>query len=183
MGRPGPSILSNDLHGEIIFTSALPQDLPAQCETAVRYLPCGSLHHSILHVILYCICSALHPKTRTEWASLHNIDGSSYGYPVGNHTRKYQCFQRLPRLSTADSSALEATTTSGEEDRNPGHLPDRTFVRLSPSPQDLLRLLLRICRGCVASVVGLYYRATMTRNSDVTWELVYVLLWVSVSLQ
>ncbi|KAI4246966.1 MAG: hypothetical protein LQ352_006241 [Teloschistes flavicans] len=33
--------------------------------------------------------------------------------------------------------------------------------------------------ACLASVMGLYYRTKLKRNSDVTWQLVDVLIWVS----
>ncbi|KAI9702567.1 MAG: hypothetical protein M1836_001047 [Candelina mexicana] len=36
--------------------------------------------------------------------------------------------------------------------------------------------------ACIASAFGLYYRVKLGRNSDVTWKLVYVLLWVVVEL-
>ncbi|KAL8939801.1 MAG: hypothetical protein Q9216_003152 [Gyalolechia sp. 2 TL-2023] len=36
--------------------------------------------------------------------------------------------------------------------------------------------------ACLASVMGLYYRTKLNRNSDVTWQLVDVLIWVVVEL-
>ena len=33
-------------------------------------------------------------------------------------------------------------------------------------------------RACLASVMGLYYRTKINRESDVTWQLVDVLIWV-----
>ncbi|CAD6576229.1 MAG: hypothetical protein ASARMPREDX12_007798 [Alectoria sarmentosa] len=36
--------------------------------------------------------------------------------------------------------------------------------------------------ACIASAFGLYYRVKLGRNSDVTWKLVFVLLWVVVEL-
>jgi len=32
--------------------------------------------------------------------------------------------------------------------------------------------------ACIASAFGLYYRVKLGRNSDVTWKLIFVLLWV-----
>lgn len=41
-----------------------------------------------------------------------------------------------------------------------------------------LKPSLTLCRACLASIMGLYYRTKLNRNSDVTWQLVDVLIWV-----
>lgn len=33
-------------------------------------------------------------------------------------------------------------------------------------------------RACLASIMGLYYRTRLDRDTDVTWSLVDILIWV-----
>lgn len=79
----------------------------------------------------------------------------------------------------AHTRALAAAGSVEQKDWHFGDILDRDSVSVSHG-QVTLNLQLSPSRACVSSVVGLWYRVGVEAWGDFTYDLVPVLIWVSV---